>query len=428
MQPSQKIALRIALIYLIIGAVWIFATDYLFLLLAKQDLTLYNFFQHYKGWIFIAVTSSALYILVHRNTSRLFYSKKQLEIKETELQTSNEHYRSLFHHNPDGVFELDLEGRLMALNPVGEYIIGIKESKIRERSALEFIVPSEWKKAGELFGKVVSREPQKFEITVRNKLNQERILRCSLLPIMINDEIKGVFGIGRDITEFRASEELMITTEKMSIIGELAASVAHEIRNPLTSLKGFVQLMSSTKTVDASHLEIMMSEIDRINMISGEMLALGKKQDVHFRMEDAVSIMSHVNLLLQGEANMKNVRISFRDNQLPLPILCDQNQIKQVFLNLIKNAIEAMTEAGLIMITMEKTRKKVRVVIEDNGIGMEQERLDKLGEPFYSTKEKGTGLGLAVCFSIIKRHKGTIRFESAVGEGTTAIVEFPAAE
>ncbi|KZZ84028.1 ATP-binding protein [Bacillus sp. SJS] len=429
MEPSRKIAFRIAIIYLIIGVLWIFATDYASLLIAKQDLKLYNFFQHYKGWIFILATSAGLYLLVYSRTKRILHSKEKLEQKEKELERSNEHYRSLFHHNPDGVFEADSQGKLMALNPEGELIIGYKESYIKGRDALEFVIPSEWEMATALFRKVIAGHPQKFELTVRNRLKQKRILRCSLLPIVVDGEIQGVFGIGRDITEFKANEELMITTEKMSIIGELAASVAHEIRNPLTSLKGFVQLMSSTRKLDDQHLDIMMSEIDRINLISGEMLALGKRQDVVFRKENLLSIMSHVMVLIEGEANMKNVMIQLEDESMDMMhIYCDQNQLKQVFLNLLKNAIEAIDDSGLIKIKLSSNGAAAMVRIEDDGAGMEEERLAKLGEPFYSTKEKGTGLGLAVCFSIVKRHKGSIRFASTVGKGTTVEVEVPLAK
>ncbi|WP_241156763.1 ATP-binding protein [Bacillus sp. FJAT-42376] len=426
MEPSKKIALRIALIYLIIGIFWIFLTDHLSLLMAKRDLDLYDFFQRNKGWIYILLTCIGLYILVYRRTKRIFLSKEKLEQKEKELERSNEHYRSLFHHNPDGVFETDTKGSLTALNPEGELILNCKESYIKGRDAREFIIPSEWERASALFQQVLSGSPQKFELTVRNRLKQERILRCSLLPIIIKGEIQGVFGIGRDITEYKANEELMIAAEKMSVIGELAASVAHEIRNPLTSLKGFVQLMSSTRSVDDQHLDIMMSEIDRINLISGEMLALGKKQDVLFRQENVRSILNHVMVLLEGEAHMKNVMVRFEDDSgEPLSIYCDQNQIKQVFLNLLKNAIEAIPECGEIVISLSRSKENVRIRIEDDGTGMEKERLEKLGEPFYSTKERGTGLGLAVCFSIVKRHKGSIHFKSTVGIGTSVIVEFP---
>ncbi|MGD6817862.1 ATP-binding protein [Metabacillus sp. 84] len=429
MEPSRKIALKIALIYLIIGVIWIFSTDYLSLLIARKDLHLYSFFQQYKGWMYIFITSVCLYALVHRSTREFIRSKEKLKQKERELERSNEHYRSLFHHNPDGVFEADCCGRLMALNPEGEMIIGWKESSLKGRSAVDFIKMDEQRKAKDLFEKVLEGNPQKFELTVNTRLNQKRILRCSLLPMIVDGEIQGVFGIARDITEFKASEELMITTEKMSIIGELAASVAHEIRNPLTSLKGFVQLMSASKQVDDQHLSIMMSEIDRINLISGEMLALGKKQDVHFNKENVHFIIRHVIALIEGEANMKNVMISLEAEQEHLlQICCDQNQIKQVFLNLVKNSIEAIPQAGFVAIKLFVKDNCAVITIKDNGSGMEKERLAKLGEPFYSTKEKGTGLGLAVCFSIIKRHKGSIHFSSQQGKGTTATVKLPIAK
>ena len=215
----------------------------------------------------------------------------------------------------------------------------------------------------------------------------------------------------------------------MSIIGQLAASVAHEIRNPLTSLKGFVQLMEQTKTYDEHYMEIMMSEIERINLISSEMLILGKKQDVEFSKTDIVEILNQVMLLMKAEAHFHSAKLKFINHLThPVFVIANQNQLKQVFINIIKNSLEAISSEGTVILSIARHEERAMIVVKDTGIGIEEERLNSLGEPFYSTKEKGTGLGLTVSFKIIEKHKGTIRIESELGKGTEVTVSLPVLE
>ena len=429
MEPSKKIALRIAVFYIILGALWIVLSDNVSIILSQQKLQLYIFFQRYKGWLFILVTGILIYFLVYQRTHKLLLSQEELNWKDDKLQEKTQHYQSLFNYNTDGVFEITMDGKLASVNPEGEAIVGFSLDQLKGMDLSSLISPDEIEMVGEHFLAALKGEAQMYEVTIFNAAGQQRLTRCSFIPIVVNGKINGVFSILRDITESRRNEELLISSEKMSIIGQLAASVAHEIRNPLTSLKGFVQLMEQTKTYDEHYMEIMMSEIERINLISSEMLILGKKQDVEFSKTDIVEILNQVMLLMKAEAHFHSAKLKFINHLThPVFVIANQNQLKQVFINIIKNSLEAISSEGTVILSIARHEERAMIVVKDTGIGIEEERLNSLGEPFYSTKEKGTGLGLTVSFKIIEKHKGTIRIESELGKGTEVTVSLPVLE
>jgi signal transduction histidine kinase len=217
-------------------------------------------------------------------------------------------------------------------------------------------------------------------------------------------------------------------SEKLSVIGHLAAAVAHEIRNPLTSLKGFVQLMDMTQEVNPLHSDIMLKEIDRINIISSELLILGKKQDVAFRRIDLADSLQQVFTLMKAETNLNNIEMGFRVKTAePIYIMADPIEIKQLIINIVKNSIEAIEDNGKIDISLQTSDGQAVVSVSDNGMGMVPERLERIGEPFYSTKEKGTGIGLAICRKIVHRLHGEMHFESELNKGTTVTIRIPLA-
>ncbi|MBR8644563.1 ATP-binding protein [[Brevibacterium] frigoritolerans] len=262
-------------------------------------------------------------------------------------------------------------------------------------------------KVSVFFKQSLQGEAVKFETTIQNGSDEERIIRVTFLPIIVHAETLGVYAIVRDITELRREEELMIMSEKLSVIGHLAAAVAHEIRNPLTSLKGFVQLMDMTQEVNPLHSDIMLKEIDRINIISSELLILGKKQDVAFRRIDLADSLQQVFTLMKAETNLNNIEMGFRVKTAePIHIMADPIEIKQLIINIVKNSIEAIEDNGKIDISLQTSDGQAVVSVSDNGMGMVPERLERIGEPFYSTKEKGTGIGLAICRKIVHRLHG----------------------
>ncbi|GFN32842.1 hypothetical protein PCURB6_31020 [Paenibacillus curdlanolyticus] len=236
-----------------------------------------------------------------------------------------------------------------------------------------------------------------------------------------------VFGTVHNITERKQSEERLRQSEKLSAAGQLAAGIAHEIRNPLTALKGFTKLLRHAPEHNRDrYYDIMQNEFNRIELILGELLVLSKPQTVTRKPDDIGAIVSEVSELLGSQALLNNVLVQADvPSDLPL-VYCERNQIKQVFVNMMKNAIEAMPSGGLLKIGAEAVGGEVRVYFSDQGEGIPAERLSKIKEPFFTTKEQGTGLGLMVSFNIIEEHRGSIRYESEPGRGTTVYISLPA--
>ncbi|QKS43930.1 PAS domain S-box protein [Paenibacillus cellulosilyticus] len=229
----------------------------------------------------------------------------------------------------------------------------------------------------------------------------------------------------RDISERKKNEELLINSEKLYVAGQLAAGIAHEIRNPLTSLKGFLQLISSGRGSGKNYFDIMKSELTRIESIVSEMLMLSKPQVYDLTHQDTRRVLYDVVTLLEAQAALHNTQISVDAGVEPLWIFGVENQIKQVFINILKNAIEAMIDGGTISVVCKREEDMVLIRIADEGPGISQEQLSKMGQPFYTTKDKGTGLGLMVTYKIIDNHQGTVQAHSEVGEGAVFTISLP---
>jgi signal transduction histidine kinase len=213
--------------------------------------------------------------------------------------------------------------------------------------------------------------------------------------------------------------------EKLALVGQLATSVGHEIRNPLAALKGFTQLQHEKYPHEKEFYEIMENEIERINLIVNDLMYLGKPRSLALQKHDIIELIQYVLIILNQIAHSNKVRMEVNVDSLP-KIECDGNQLKQVFLNILKNAIESMPNGGLIKISGKViTEKQIVLIFEDEGQGIENDKLALLGQPFYSTKQDGNGLGLMVTFNIVEKHNGKIIYSSANGEGTKVEIYLP---
>lgn len=261
-----------------------------------------------------------------------------------------------------------------------------------------------------------------FEVTLKGKT-----CFTTLTPIIVNEEVTEVIGSSFDISKLKNTEDLLQKSEKLAVVGELAAGVAHEIRNPLTTLKGFTQLLGSgAEAKNKEFVNLMLSELDRIEMITNEFMVVAKPQAIQYQENDIQDLLRQVMLFSKPQAVLSNVEIEVSYTTTDTIVLCDGNQIKQVFINLIKNAFEAMHMGGILKIEVSKSDDGCLVIrIADTGIGIPEDIIPRLGEPFYSLKEKGTGLGLMVSFRIIEAHNGSIGFVSKQNEGTTVEVKLP---
>ena len=214
--------------------------------------------------------------------------------------------------------------------------------------------------------------------------------------------------------------------EKLAVIGQMAAAIGHEIRNPLSSLKGFTQLQQERNPNTNDFYSIMIQEIDRINYIVNDLMTLGKPKALQFSKVSIEEIIAYTLSITQQMSERQGVSIeTTMAGPLP-PIDSDGKQLKQVFINLIKNAIESMHDGGKIEIKVKVVAdNKMEISIQDEGYGIEDQNIINLGEPFYTTKKDGTGLGLMVTNQIIGDHKGDFTIESSPGKGTKVAVTLP---
>lgn len=262
-----------------------------------------------------------------------------------------------------------------------------------------------------------------LDVKVRTKWGKVLSGHLSSEVITMNDEPCWL-TVFQDMTEKRLLEEHLARLDRLNLIGETAASIGHEIRNPLTSVRGFLQLMAESKegSVFKEYFDIIIEELDRTTFILSEFLLLAKDKAVNLHPYNLNSIVQAIYTLLQADANRAEKTIEL--NLEPVPILnLDQKEIRQLVCNLARNGLEAMESGGTLAISTRFVKGYVVLAIKDTGKGIAPEIQEKLGTPFVTNKDGGTGLGLAVCYSIAARHHAQLSYETGPG-GTTFFVKF----
>lgn len=348
-----------------------------------------------------------------------------------ENRAVKEHLESIINQTADAIHITDLEGKVLRVNRAFEQLYGFRSREVEGRN-LKIIPPEAEEEMKRQHAQLVEGMSITSNETTWMKKDGTRVeVSVSTAPVRDEaGEITALISVSRDITSRNRMEELLRRSEKLTTVGQLAAGVAHEIRNPLTTLRGFLQLQQESNKLNHRHLDLMLSELDRINLIVGEFLILAKPQAVHFQNRDIRFILGDVISLLDSQAHLHGVEFVLRASSDSAMVHCEENQLKQVFINLLKNGMEAMPNGGNIHIKLkhDEQSKRVRIEIRDEGIGIPEEMMPKLGEPFFTNKESGTGLGLMVSQRIIQSHKGMMDIKSVMNKGTTVIIELPASE
>lgn len=236
---------------------------------------------------------------------------------------------------------------------------------------------------------------------------------------------EGLTVFFRDVTEHKRQQQELGRLERLNLIGQLAAGISHEIRNPLTTVKGFLQLFLAKPCFvnDIEYFDLMISEIDRANSIITDFLSLAKSNNKNNLPHNINDVINKVFPMLQADAFNSNKEVATDLEPLP-DIMINEDEIKQLILNLVRNGLEVTTEQGSVMISTYLKGDRVVLAIRDQGAGIPNEIQEKIGTPFFTTKETGTGLGLAISMGIAERHNAVFKFETG-NNGTTFYTLFP---
>ena len=275
----------------------------------------------------------------------------------------------------------------------------------------------------------IDRIPWEIHVSIpksyHTKLQTMIIQFCILMVILFHSFF---FVVNYFIQQKKAEKEKKQNDlQKLELIGTLAASLAHEIRNPLTGIKGLIQLLGETHTdeKDQKYFSVIGQEINRINEIVSEFLILGKPSAVKTDLIDLRDIITELIPLIDYEAKRNQHHLSIILPDDPIYIKGSKDQMKQVVLNITKNAIEAMKEKGIITIMLEVVENKAQLSISDTGQGISPKQMKRIFNPFYTSKETGTGLGLVICKRIIESNDGHIEIKSKLNKGTIVIIQLP---
>lgn len=228
--------------------------------------------------------------------------------------------------------------------------------------------------------------------------------------------------------KWKLEQEKLMVSERRRVLGELAAGMAHEIRNPLTTVRGFLQIAKDSGDLNRWY-GLIMGEIDRMVQLTQEFLQYSKSKEQQLQVARLEELLGKCLQMTEPEivSSGHQLKVHLR-SRYPLPVLCDPDKISQVLINLIKNSVDAMKEPGEITVTLERTEEAGRILIADSGVGIPEDHLPRIFDPFFTTKAEGTGLGLAIANKIIQEHNGAIEVESKELAGTTFTVTIPLAD
>ncbi|MCG2739981.1 MAG: ATP-binding protein [Syntrophaceae bacterium] len=334
---------------------------------------------------------------------------------------------SLVMNMPIGLIATDAGGRLSAFNQTAEAILKRTAAEVLGKPAEEILPGS----CRELF-RTLAAERRLIEREIDCAVEEGRTIPLDIIATTLCEENGAFVGhvlIFRDMTEIRRLEEEVARSRRLASLGNLAAGVAHEIRNPLSSIKGFATWFRERYRDNPEEREtadVMIREVDRLNRVITQLLEFARPLTMHRVPTPLHALIRHALKMVEGEAQAKRITvetdISPEVNEIPL----DADRMTQVLLNLFQNAITAMEAGGVLRISLDwRDEKGVRITVADTGIGIPKEALSRVFDPYFTTRPSGTGLGLAIVHKIVEAHGGEIRLESEPGRGTTATVLLP---
>jgi len=377
---------------------------------------------------------------------------KNLEMHAREIRESKEKFERFFMDNPEAAVYMDSSFHILDINPRFSELFGYSSGEVRGKHINDGIVPKDKMEEGEMLDREALKKGYVYHDTVRKRKNGSLVpVSISAAPITVEGKLVGIVGLYKDITErkqmekkleeysqhleelvekrtrqLKEAEEQLIKSERLAAIGQVAAMVGHDLRNPLTSIKGATYYLKKKLGLKMDEkamemLELVEKDVEHSNEIITDLMEYSKEIRLELTETTPKSIVRDALSLIEVSENIQILDLT----QSAPKIEIDAAKTKRVFGNLIKNAIDAMPIGGKLAITSKESNANMEITFADTGIGMTKEIMEKIWTPFFTTKAKGMGLGLAICKRIIEAHGGSISVESTVGKGTTFTVTIP---
>jgi two-component system, NtrC family, sensor histidine kinase PilS len=409
---------------------------------------IYDASQIFYSLIIYMATFYIVAILSSTISEELKKKKKELIQKQVDYNQLETFNQNIIQSLDSGLLTIDLSGNINFLNRTAEKILNRNGEELKNVSIYHLfpkineVIEKVKKKTSDLF-----LDYQRYETLLTNHDGRKIYLGFSISAL--TDPEGSLIGhtlIFQDITKFKEMEEQMKRVDKMAAVGVLAAGMAHEIRNPLASLSGSIQMLKSELTLDDSQqhlMEITLRESERLNALITDFLLFAQPPQTHKILYPIGRILEEtIDLFIHSPSFHDGIRILRPNGSEEMQSSIDPDQMRQVFWNLFINAAQAMSDGGEIRVQLRKgntwggtslplspqlrKREWVKISIIDSGNGISPEEKEKIFEPFFTTKENGTGLGLSIVHKIIENHNGLIKVESELGRGSTFSIFLPA--
>ena len=398
--------------------------------------TLFQVFINIVAFFLVAILSSHL-------SSRLEEIGRRLKEKSLDLLNLESLHREVVANIPSGLMTLDLKGKIASFNRAAEEITGYTFEEVKARDFRETVFNSIVEIHA--FFQTLKVDPSSaFEASISTKEGRIIPLGISLSPLCSgNGELIGLIANFRDLTEKKRIEARLRQADRLAAVGQLAATIAHEIRNPLAAISGSIQVLKEDLRLsgeDQKLVEIILREADRLKLITGQFLDFARPQGDHPRQCELGELLEETVFLLEkSHAFHPESKVSLERPETPLFINADPDQLRQVFWNLGLNALQAMPNGGTLKISTRVASRQsdphgirqlstvnrepsddfVEISFTDTGGGVSTEDLERIFDPFFTTKDGGTGLGLSIARKIVRNMGGDIEVENRTGEGTT---------
>ena len=409
---------------------------------------------HDPGQMFYSLVlyMAAFYIVAFLSSiisEELKKKKRELIQKQDDYDQLETFNRNIIQSLDSGLLTIDLEGHINFLNRTAEKLLNLDADALLDVSLYD-LFPNIGEVIDQIGKKAIdpSTEYQRYETLFTIPDGQKIYLGFSISPLTALDgSLMGHTLIFQDITKFKEMEEQMKRFDKMAAIGQLAAGMAHEIRNPLTSLSGSIQMLKSELVLDHPGqrlMDIILRESERLNALVTDFLLFAHPPKSNKSLWNLDMIVNETLELFVNSSEYRNdIQIAHVPTPRDVRIMVDPNQMRQVLWNLLINAAQAMSKGGRLSIEIERRKNGlsatnlprsrptqhrgwVKISVIDSGQGIPAEEKGKIFEPFYTTKDGGTGLGLSIVHKIIENHDGMIRVDSEVGRGSTFTIFLPA--